>query len=185
MSRNLFPRSIRTTRPARRPSIWPPGATRCFPVLSAAARLVCDHDPISLSFDDGTEVRARRGAGVRGVARVHGLERDSGSGKWNGVRWVFLFVGADPNTGWLGDCGVGVDDKGFIRTGADVAPAQCPPCSRGPGGVPVRLALQTSVPGVFAIGDVRAGSTKRVAAAVGEGAAVVAQIHAFLGRHAD
>ena len=97
---------------------------------------------------------------------------------------VFLFVGADPNTDWLSDCGVGVDDKGFIRTGFDVTAAQCR--AKGHAGFfypdtgPVRAALETSVPGVFAIGDVRAGSTKRVAAAVGEGAAVVAQIHAYL-----
>jgi thioredoxin reductase (NADPH) len=76
---------------------------------------------------------------------------------------VFLFIGADPNTGWLGGCGVEVDSHGFIRTGMNAV-----------------LPLQTSVPGVFAIGDVRSGSTKRVAAAVGEGAAVVAQIHQFL-----
>nr|WP_315393267.1 FAD-dependent oxidoreductase [uncultured Duganella sp.] len=87
------------------------------------------------------------------------------------VRRLFLFIGADPNTGWLGDCGVAVDDKGFILTGYDApgSPADSPQAS-----------LETSVPGVFAIGDVRARSTKRVAAAVGEGAAVVAQIHAFL-----
>jgi thioredoxin reductase (NADPH) len=96
---------------------------------------------------------------------------------------VFLFIGADPNTGWLGDCGVDVDAKGFIRTGFDVAKAQCRAnFDRGvyPTELPPRAALETSVPGVFAIGDVRANSTKRVAAAVGEGAAVVAQIHAFL-----
>src|SRR5471030_2092192 len=97
---------------------------------------------------------------------------------------VFLFVGADPNTDWLSDCGVGVDDKGFIRTGFDVTAAQCR--AKGHAGFfypdtgPVRAALETSVPGVFAIGDVRAGSTKRVAAAVGEGAAVVSQIHSYL-----
>jgi thioredoxin reductase (NADPH) len=85
---------------------------------------------------------------------------------------VFLFIGADPNTGWLGDCGVQVDPKGFILTGFDVA---------GPA-TAARAGLETSVPGVFAIGDVRANSTKRVAAAVGEGAAVVAQIHGFLSR---
>jgi thioredoxin reductase (NADPH) len=74
---------------------------------------------------------------------------------------LFLFIGADPNTDWLKDC-VDTDDKGFIVTGGGAR------------------SLETSLPGVFAIGDVRAGSTKRVAAAVGEGAAVVAQIHALL-----
>ncbi|WP_090315557.1 FAD-dependent oxidoreductase [Duganella sp. CF517] len=96
---------------------------------------------------------------------------------------VFLFIGADPNTGWLQDCGVDVDGHGFIRTGFDVTKAQCKAnFDKGvyPREMPARAALETSVPGVFAIGDVRASSTKRVAAAVGEGAAVVAQIHAFL-----
>ncbi|CDG84683.1 FAD-dependent oxidoreductase [Janthinobacterium agaricidamnosum] len=108
------------------------------------------------------------------------------------VRRVFLFVGADPNTDWLHDCAVAVDEQGFIRTGFDVTRAECramrqagasPGKSSGfPDDLPERAALETSVPGVFAIGDVRAGSTKRVAAAVGEGAAVVSQIHAFLAR---
>jgi thioredoxin reductase (NADPH) len=89
------------------------------------------------------------------------------------IRHLFLFIGADPHTGWLQDC-VRLDDKGFVVTGqafsddAVAAPRLC-------------LPLETSRPGVFAVGDVRAGSTKRVAAAVGEGAAVVAQIHAMLG----
>jgi thioredoxin reductase (NADPH) len=96
---------------------------------------------------------------------------------------LFLFIGADPNTDWLGDCGVDVDPQGFIRTGFDVTKAQCKAnFSSGvyPSDMPDRSALETSVPGVFAIGDVRAGSTKRVAAGVGEGAAVVSQIHSFL-----
>ncbi|TWI65261.1 thioredoxin reductase (NADPH) [Pseudoduganella lurida] len=96
---------------------------------------------------------------------------------------VFLFIGADPNTDWLGDCGVEVDPQGFIRTGHDVTQAQCRANFEAgvyPKDQPVRAALETSVPGVFAIGDVRAGSTKRVAAGVGEGAQVVSQIHAFL-----
>ncbi|WBS04943.1 FAD-dependent oxidoreductase [Pseudoduganella sp. SL102] len=87
---------------------------------------------------------------------------------------VFLFIGAEPNTDWLGDCGVEVDAQGFIRTGdAVTAPAEG-------GAGSTRSTLETSVPGVFAIGDVRSGSTKRVAAGVGEGAQVVAQIHAYL-----
>ncbi len=76
----------------------------------------------------------------------------------------FLFIGADPNTDWLEGC-VDLDSKGFVVTGNGAQP------------------LETSLPGVFAIGDVRAGSTKRVAAAVGEGgAAVVAQIHAMIAK---
>ncbi len=83
------------------------------------------------------------------------------------IHHLFVFIGAEPNTGWLDTCGVSVDGKGFVITGAGAA------------GSPL-MPLQTSVPGVFAIGDVRSGSTKRVASAVGEGAAVVAQIHGFL-----
>jgi thioredoxin reductase (NADPH) len=82
---------------------------------------------------------------------------------------LFVFIGAEPNTGWLKTCGVSLDDKGFVLTGPDVA-----------GSGVQSLPLQTSVEGVFAIGDVRSGSTKRVASAVGEGAAVVAQIHSLL-----
>jgi thioredoxin reductase (NADPH) len=82
---------------------------------------------------------------------------------------LFVFIGAEPNTSWLDTCGVLRDSKGFVLTGTDLADA----------GVP-SMPLQTSVEGVFAIGDVRSGSTKRVASAVGEGAAVVAQIHSLL-----
>ncbi|REE91079.1 FAD-dependent oxidoreductase [Cupriavidus plantarum] len=90
------------------------------------------------------------------------------------VRHVFLFIGAAPNTEWLRACNVKTDEKGFVLTGT----AARKKCQMGEdGGI---YTLETSVPGVFAIGDVRSGSTKRVAAAVGEGAAVVAQIHSFL-----
>ncbi|TDF66937.1 FAD-dependent oxidoreductase [Cupriavidus sp. L7L] len=88
------------------------------------------------------------------------------------VRHLFLFIGADPNASWLRTCHVEVDDKGFVRTGGGELG-----CAAA-----VPYPLQTSVPGVFAIGDVRSGSTKRVAAAVGEGAAVVAQIHDYLAK---
>src|SRR6184192_3552419 len=87
------------------------------------------------------------------------------------IRNLFLFVGADPATGWLDGCGVTLDRGGFVVTGAQseqnsgrlVAP------------------LETSVPGVYAVGDVRSGSVKRVGGAIGEGAQVVASLHGFLG----
>jgi len=82
------------------------------------------------------------------------------------IRHLFLFIGADPNTDWLSGCDVMLDEKRFVRTGEDA----------GAG----RVLLETSRRGVFAIGDVRCGSVKRVAAAVGEGAQVVAALHAFL-----
>ncbi|MCD9119566.1 MULTISPECIES: FAD-dependent oxidoreductase [Cupriavidus] len=89
------------------------------------------------------------------------------------ARHLFVFIGADPKTGWLGPCGIALDSKGFVLTGADL-----------PSPSSAELPLQTSAAGVFAIGDVRSGSTKRVASAVGEGAAVVSQIHRFLSDHA-
>lgn len=97
------------------------------------------------------------------------------------IKRVFLFVGADPNTDWLADCGVRVDPHGFIMTGTDVMMARCRVTGQmlNPDGS-LHGHLETTIGGVFAIGDVRAGSTKRVAAAVGEGAAVVAQLHAYL-----
>jgi thioredoxin reductase (NADPH) len=81
------------------------------------------------------------------------------------IRNVFMFLGADPTTEWLKACGVKVDDKGFVTTGTRTASG---------------LPLETSVPGIFAVVDVRAGSVKRVGGAIGEGAAAVAQIHAYL-----
>jgi len=81
------------------------------------------------------------------------------------IRHLFLFIGAAPNTSWLSGSGVALDNKGFVLTG-DAAGA--------------RRSLETSRAGVFAIGDARSGSVKRVAAAVGEGAQVVATLHAFL-----
>ena len=86
------------------------------------------------------------------------------------IRHVFLFVGADPETEWLRGCGVAFDSNGFVVTGND--------CKTGSGDVPMPLAA--SVPGVFAVGDVRSGSVKRVGGAIGEGAAVVASIHRYL-----
>ena len=82
------------------------------------------------------------------------------------IRHLFLFIGATPNTEWLSRYDVVLDEKGFVRTGADLGPGRRP--------------LETSRPGVFAVGDVRSGSVKRVAAAVGEGAQVVAALHGFL-----
>jgi thioredoxin reductase (NADPH) len=82
------------------------------------------------------------------------------------ISHLFLFIGADPNTDWLAGSGVTLDAKGFVMTGAET----------GAG----RHSLETSLPGAFAIGDVRGASVKRVAAAVGEGAQVVAALHAYL-----
>ncbi|MBS0361005.1 MAG: FAD-dependent oxidoreductase [Proteobacteria bacterium] len=110
-----------------------------------------------------TEIVAIEGDRNSGLNGATCRNRKTGETHHRPFRHLFLFIGAEPNADWLEGC-VETDDKGFVVTGADPA-----------------RPLQTARPGVFAIGDVRAGSTKRVAAAVGEGAAVVAQIHGFLG----
>ena len=112
-----------------------------------------------------TEISGLDGeGGVLEAVRWRG--RGGGEETRRPIRHLFLFIGADPNTDWLAGSDVALDDKGFIRTGTDV-------------GADRRL-LETSRPGVFAIGDVRCGSVKRVAAAVGEGAQVVAALHDYL-----
>jgi thioredoxin reductase (NADPH) len=93
------------------------------------------------------------------------------------IRHCFLMTGAEPNTGWLDGC-VALDAKGFIKTGPDLSVDELSathwPLARAP-----RL-LETSVPGVFAVGDVRSGSIKRVASAVGEGSIAIAFVHQAL-----
>jgi thioredoxin reductase (NADPH) len=97
------------------------------------------------------------------------------------IRHLFLFIGAEPNTNWLSGAGVALDAKGFVLTGADLSGTD----STGTDltktwAASDRRPLETSRRGVFAIGDVRSSSVKRVAAAVGEGAQVVATLHAYL-----
>ena len=86
----------------------------------------------------------------------------SGRETTQAVRHLFMFIGVDPNTDWLSGADVTLDQKGFVVTGKGNA---------GP--------LETNVHGLFAVGDIRSGSVKRVAASVGEGAQVVAALHAF------
>jgi len=93
------------------------------------------------------------------------------------IRHVFLMTGADPNTRWLNGCVV-LDAKGFIKTGADLS-AENLSSARWPLARPPYL-LETSLPGVFAVGDVRSGSIKRVASAVGEGSIAVSFVHKVL-----
>jgi len=93
----------------------------------------------------------------------------SGAESEHSISHLFLLIGAAPNTKWLAGSGVATDNKGFILTGADT----------GNGARP----LETSRPGVYAIGDVRLNSVKRVGAAIGEGAQVVAALHAYLAAH--
>jgi thioredoxin reductase (NADPH) len=93
------------------------------------------------------------------------------------IAHVFLMTGADPNTAWLEDC-VALDDKGFIKTGPDLSSddlaAAAWPLTRRP------YLLETSLPGVFAAGDIRSGNVKRVASAVGEGSIAISFVHQLL-----
>ncbi len=120
----------------------------------------------------GAEIASLEGPGDGTITAATFRRRDNGDDVRRPMRHLFLFIGAEPNAGWAHGC-VATDAGGFILTGRDI-----PEGARDPGN-PAQL-LETSMPGVFAIGDVRASSTKRVAAAVGEGAAVVAQIHLAL-----
>jgi thioredoxin reductase (NADPH) len=119
-----------------------------------------------------TELTQLIGDAQHGLQAVSWQERPTGREEQRPIRHVFLFLGAVPNTDWLKRCAVSVDDKGFVQTGN--AATQAGGSGRG------SLPLETTLPGVFAVGDVRAGSVKRVAAAVGEGAAVGAQSHEHL-----
>jgi thioredoxin reductase (NADPH) len=126
-------------------------------------------DNIELLFN--TEVVGLEGTKDATLERVRWRSRLGGEEITAEVRNLFLFVGADPATGWLAGCGVMVDRGGFVVTGEK--------CRKNEGRL--ASALETSVPGVFAVGDVRSGSVKRVGGAIGEGAQVVAALHGFLG----
>ena len=108
--------------------------------------------------------------------RVRWRDNRAGEEQEMDVPHVFLFVGADPATEWLKGCAVALDGKGFVKTGADLTLEELVRAGRSD----VPRPLETSIPGVFAIGDVRCGSVKRVGGAIGEGAVVVAELHAYL-----
>jgi thioredoxin reductase (NADPH) len=107
----------------------------------------------------------------QGLQGVRWRNRRTGTEGQHAITHLFVFTGADPVAAWLTGSGIPIDEKGFIRTGADVRSTQRS-----------LLPLETGVEGIFAVGDVRCGSVKRVGAAIGEGAAVVAQLHTFLAR---
>ena len=121
-----------------------------------------------------TEVVELLGTPEHGLHGVRWRNRRTGAEEQRAIAHLFLFTGADPAAGWLAGCGIPLDEKGFVRTGADVGTT-----GRAP------LPLETGIEGIFAVGDVRCGSVKRVGAAIGEGAAVVAQLHSFLARRSS
>jgi thioredoxin reductase (NADPH) len=127
---------------------------------SSNIAVLCETDLVQLS-----------GTPDQGLHHVRWRHRRTRVEEEHAITHLFVFTGADPVATWLNGSGVPLDEKGFIRTGADAGSTARVP-----------LPLETSVEGIFAVGDVRCGSVKRVGAAIGEGAAVVAQLHSFLAR---
>jgi thioredoxin reductase (NADPH) len=125
----------------------------------------------NIALHPHTQLTALHGDRTEGLEAVSWRDLRTGLDEQRPIRHVFLFVGADPETDWLEGCAVARDAHGFVLTGSACA-------SLAPEGVSARL--ESNVPGVFAVGDVRSGSVKRVGAAIGEGAAVVALIHQYL-----
>lgn len=121
-----------------------------------------------------SEVRALDGD--RRLQRVEVGNRVTGECQWFDTRAVFVFIGAAPHTRWLAEA-VGLDDNGFVLSGPEAVAAS----TRRDGGSNQRvLSFETTRAGVFAVGDVRSGSIKRVASAVGEGSMAVRLVHEYL-----
>ena len=120
----------------------------------------------------GTRTTVEALEGGAHLERIRWRNAETGSSETHEIRHLFLMTGADPNTAWLGGC-LALDAKRFIQTGTDINTEW--PLERTP------FLLETSVPGVFAVGDVRANSLKRVASAVGEGSMAVQFVHRVLG----
>jgi thioredoxin reductase (NADPH) len=119
-----------------------------------------------------TEVTQLCGDAGRRLVSISGRDKRTGIETTHQSRNVFVFIGADPETEWLGGCGVILDAYGFVVTGVPVQTAEW----RAP------VALESSMPGVYAVGDVRSRSVKRVGDPIGEGAAAVALIHEHLSK---
>jgi len=117
----------------------------------------------------GCEVAELEGSGGN-LEAITCENRASGARTRRPVRYLFSFIGAEPNTDWLQSSGIKLDQRGFVQTGEEVG---------------TDFSLETSRRGVFAVGDVRSSSVKRVAASVGDGAQVVAAIHAYLAKQAE
>ena len=112
------------------------------------------------------------------LERVTWLERSSGESSTREIRHVFVMAGASPRSDWLRDC-VALDQQGFILTGRDLDPVLANAPRKWPLGRPPQM-LETSLPAVYAVGDIRSGNVKRVASAVGEGAISIHLVHRAL-----
>jgi len=118
-----------------------------------------------------TEITALKGD--KHLAEVTWYNSSTGTTQTHAIRHIFLMLGAVPNTHWLQNC-LTLDEQGFVCTGLQLIDRKAWKLQRQP------MILETSVPGIFAAGDVRSGSVKRVASAVGEGAIIISQVHQFL-----
>jgi thioredoxin reductase (NADPH) len=133
-----------------------------------------DESP-AITLRPHTQIEALEGDGR--LERVWWRSAEAGEREGRDIRHVFSMTGADANTAWLAGC-VALDGLRFVKTGADLTPEDLEaarwPLRRRP------YQFETSLPRVFAVGDVRSGSMKRVAAAVGEGSAAVQLVHRVL-----
>jgi thioredoxin reductase (NADPH) len=132
-------------------------------------------DNPSIVLRTRTEIEALEGEDR--LERVRWRQTGTGAVETHAIGHVFIMTGAAPSTGWLDGC-LALDEKGFIRTGPDLSKEELAR-ARWPLARPPHL-LETSLPGVFAVGDVRRGNVKRVASAVGEGSIAVAFVHQVL-----
>jgi thioredoxin reductase (NADPH) len=132
-------------------------------------------DNPAIELRTNTEIVALEGNGH--LERIAWRVGQSGSSETRAIRHVFMMTGAVPNTAWLSGC-LTLDEKGFIKTGPALSKEELN-AARWPLTRPPYL-LETSRPGVFAVGDVRGGNVKRVASAVGEGSIAVAFVHQVL-----
>ena len=128
------------------------------------------HSQPNIDVVTGCEIAILEGTGDD-LEAVTWRDRSSGAETRRQVRYLFSFIGAEPNTDWLAPSGILLDARGFVIAGEEIGDD--------------RLPLETSRHGIFAVGDVRACSVKRVAAAVGDGAQVVASIHAYLAKQRE
>jgi thioredoxin reductase (NADPH) len=129
----------------------------------------------SIQLQPHSEIVALEGDGH--LERVQWRDSKTGTSRISNIQHVFILAGAAPNTDWLNRC-VALDEKGFVKTGPDISKDELSgagwPLTRPP------YLLETSRPGVFAVGDVRAGNVKRVASAVGEGSIAISFVHRLL-----
>ncbi len=135
---------------------------------------ITEHPAIELHFQ--TELQSLEGDSH--LERVTWLERSSGESVTRDIRHVFVMAGASPHSDWLRGC-VALDQRGFILTGRDLDPILASAPRKWPLSRPPQM-LETSLPAVFAVGDIRSGNVKRVASAVGEGAISIHLVHGAL-----